>query len=346
MAAHKKKINVALQGGGAHGAITWGVLDRLLEDERLDIEAVSGASAGAVNAVALAYGLHLGKAEGAREKLAELWRAISDVGAFYNPMRRMPWEQAAFQSSDNSVAYQMFDLVTRTFSPYQFNPFDINPLKTVLVRCIDFAELRKCDRYKTFLSATNVRSGKIKVFETPELTAEVVLASACLPMLFKAVEIGGEHYWDGGFMGNPALFPFFYKSESKDVVIVHVTPIDRAELPTTAPEILNRMNEISFNSSLIGELRAISFVHRLLDQGLLKDEHRKSFRSSRIHSIRSDDALEDLSVASKYDIDFGFLSGLKERGRAVADAWLSETFDRLGVESSIDIRKLYDGGAG
>lgn len=342
-----KKINVALQGGGAHGAVTWGVLDRLLEDERISIESISGTSAGAVNAVALAAGLHEGRSttgrgrDAARAKLDELWDAISDIGAFYTPLQRGPWDFAGIEAA---VSYQIFDALTRTFSPYQFNPFNINPLRVVLERCIDFGNLRQCKTLKLFLSATNVRSGKIKIFTADAVSADVVLASACLPFLFQAVEIDGEHYWDGGYMGNPPLFPFFYHSESQDVVIIHVNPLDRDEIPRTAPEILNRMNEISFNSSLLGELRAIGFVQKLLNDDWLKDEYRDRLRNIRIHSIRSDDAIEDLNVASKYDIDRSFLSDLKARGRSAAESWLQRNFETLGEASSVDVRMLYDPG--
>jgi NTE family protein len=336
-----RTINVALQGGGAHGAVTWGVLDRLLEEERIAIESISGTSAGAVNAVALGYGLRRGGPAAARETLDELWRSISHIGALYSPVRRLPWTGAGVGNSD--LAYRYFDIVTRTFSPYQFNPFDFNPLRAVLERCIDFEDLRRCRRHKTFLSATNVRTGKIRVFETKELSVETVLASACLPFLFQAVEIDGEAYWDGGYLGNPALFPFFYESASQDIVLVHVNPLTRDETPKSAPEIMNRLNEISFNSSLLAELRAIGFVQKLIEQGWLKDEYADRLKNIRMHSIRSDAALGDLSVASKFDVDFAFLSDLKERGRRIAGEWIEANYAKIGGASSVDVRSLYDG---
>ncbi len=340
-----KSINLALQGGGSHGAVTWGVLDRLLEDGRLKIEAISGASAGAVNAAALAYGLHLNGAAGAREKLDELWRAVSDAGAVYSPVRRTPFEILMKDMNlDDSLAYQAFDVFTRIFSPYQFNPFNINPLRDILKKCIDFDDLRRCKATKLFLSATNVRTGKVHLFETKDASAEAVLASSCLPFLFKAVEIDGEHYWDGGYMGNPVLYPFIYNAQSSDVVIVHVNPLDRDEIPLTAPEILNRINEISFNSSLLRELRAISFVHKLLDEGWLKKKFHDRLRDIRIHSIRSDQTLTDLSVASKFSTDWEFLSDLKTRGRKIADEWLNENYGAIGKTSSVDVRAMFDGG--
>ncbi|MEM1397215.1 MAG: patatin-like phospholipase family protein [Pseudomonadota bacterium] len=340
-----RPINLALQGGGAHGAVTWGVIDRLLEEESLAIEAISGASAGAVNAAALAYGLHLDGAHGAKKKLEELWRRISEAGAIFSPVQYNRAE--AFVppglSLDYSPAYQWFEFVTRTFSPYQFNPFDINPLKDILQECIDFDALACCTATQLFLSATNVRTGKVHVFETREASLDVVLASACLPFVFKAVEINGEHYWDGGYMGNPVLFPFFYQAESRDVVIVHVNPIEREEVPKTAPDIMNRINEISFNSSLLRELRAVHFVQRLLDQNWLKDEYRDRLKNIRIHSIRSDNALQDLSVASKFATDWKFLTRLRDEGRGIAEGWLDENCDKVGAMSSVDLRAMFDG---
>ena len=340
-----KRINLALQGGGAHGAVTWGVLDRLLEDERLDVEAISGTSAGSVNAVALAYGWHLGGRVGARAKLDDLWRLVSDVGALYSPVRRTPYDVAFGNFSlENSLSYQTFEAFTRLFSPYQFNPFDINPLRDILTRLVDFQELRKCTAMRLFLSATNVRNGKARVFQAPEVSVEVVCASACLPFLFQAVEINGEHYWDGGYMGNPVLWPFFYETESRDIVIVHVNPIERDELPVTAAEIMNRINEISFNSSLLREFRAISFVQRLLSEHWLKEEYGDRLRNMHVHSIRSDKAVAELSVASKFSVDRRFLEELKNRGREIADAWLQETYEDIGQRTSVDIRAMIDGG--
>lgn len=338
-----KKINLALQGGGAHGAVTWGVLDRLLEDERLDVDSISGTSAGAINAVATAYGLHLNGCEGAREKLDELWRAVSLSGEAFSPIKRTPFDMMMGNSNfENSFSYHAFDALTRTFSPYQLNPFDINPLKDVLEKCIDFESLRECTKVKLYLNATNVRTGKVKVFTTKQVSVDVVGASTCLPFLFKAVEIDGEHYWDGGYMGNPVLFPFIYQAKSADIVVVHVNPIERDEVPTNAPDIMNRINEISFNSSILREFRAIDFVHRLIDQGVIKDEHQDRLRNIFVHSIRSDRSLVDHSVASKLNVEWSFLEDLKERGRAIANEWLEENFDHIGNRTSVDLRDIFD----
>jgi NTE family protein len=341
--ANKKTINLAFQGGGAHGAVTWGVADRLLEDDRIEIEAISGSSAGAVNAVAVAYGLHKGGCEGARETLDTLWKRISKAGETYSPIRpdAFPFS-AATSTLVNAFSYQMFDAMTRAFSPAQFNPFDINPLRDILNNTIDFDSLRQCKTTKLFVAATNVRSGKVHVFNTKDMSTDVIRASACLPFLFKSVEIGGEHYWDGGYMGNPVLFPFFYEAKTSDIVIVHVNPIERDEVPATAPEIMNRINEISFNSSLLRELRAIHFVQKLLDSDWIKDEHRDRLRNIRIHSIRSDRPLEDLDISSKFRTDWAFLTELKLKGRDVADAWLAENFEQVGKKSTVNLRAMFD----
>ncbi|MCA8889024.1 MAG: patatin-like phospholipase family protein [Parvularculaceae bacterium] len=336
------KINLALQGGGAHGAVTWGVLQRLLEDDRLELEAISGSSAGAVNAVALAYGLHKNGRDGAMETLEQLWRRVSDAGSVYSPVNTAPSDVFGLSAIANALTYQMFETMTRSFSPYQFNPFNINPLKDILEDIIEFDALRRCKVTKLFLAATNVRSGKVKVFETKDVSADVVGASACLPFLFKAVEVDGEHYWDGGYMGNPVLFPFFYEASSADVMIVHVNPIERDDLPVTPSAIMNRINEISFNSSLLRELRAISFVHRLLDDGWLKETHRDRLRDVRIHSIRSDEALVEFDNVSKFRIDWPFLTDLKKRGYDIADAWLKENCTKIGKESSVDLRAMFE----
>jgi len=339
---NQKPVNIALQGGGAHGAFAWGVLDRILEDERLSIEAISATSAGAMNAVVVAHGVSLGGRDGAREKLNEFWTEISRAGELYSPLRTLPWErwlQMYGIQADFSPTYHAFQLMTYLFSPYQLNPFNFNPLKDVLLQVVDFDRLATCERAtRVFLSATNVRTGKIKVFENRELCVEAVLASACLPYVFQAVEIDGEAYWDGGFMGNPAIYPLIYRSASKDVIIVHINPIERSKLPRTAPEIFDRMNEISFNSSLMREMRAIAFVSRLIEEGKFRDNDMKKML---IHGIVPGEAIDELGYASKLNADWGHLTGLMEVGRERADAWLGESFERIGVESTVDIRANY-----
>ncbi|MGI9452515.1 MAG: patatin-like phospholipase family protein [Geminicoccaceae bacterium] len=340
VATKRKPVNLALQGGGAHGALAWGVLDQLLEDGRLEIEGLSATSAGAMNAVAFAYGMEVGGRDGAREQLDSFWSEISSSGERYSPVRAFPWERwlNGF-NMENSPSFQAFEAVTHLFSPYQLNPFDFNPLRDVLERVIDFERLRRSSKTPAlYLSATNVRSGKIKVFRNAEMSSDVVLASACLPFIFKAVEIDGEHYWDGGYMGNPAIFPLIYGSKSRDVIVVHINPLERKELPTKAPEIFNRINEISFNSSLMREMRAIAFVTRLIDDGAL---NRKDLNRMFVHSISSDEEMTRLSIASKLSPDWTFLCHLRDIGRQAAKDWLAKNFRKVGVESSVDIADVY-----
>lgn len=333
----QKTINLALQGGGAHGAFTWGVLDKLLEDGRIGIDGICATSAGSMNACALAWGMHTGGPEKAREALHDFWQNISKAGEIFSPSRKAPWEKFLPWKPDDSLSYFLFDSITRLFSPYQLNPFDFNPLRNVLEKSIDFDELRQCDCVKLFISTTHVRSGKVKVFNTDEITLDVVMASACLPFLFKAVTLDGEDYWDGGYMGNPALFPLFYKTQTRDLAIVHINPMERAKTPETAHEIMNRVNEISFNSSLLKELRSISFVKKLIEHDMLKDEHKNDFTDVLVHSIRDDDVMTSLSVASKFDSSWEFLTHLRDHGRATMTTWLDAHFDDIGQRDTIDL---------
>ncbi|MCS6932464.1 MAG: patatin-like phospholipase family protein [Acetobacteraceae bacterium] len=333
-----KRIEPALQGGGAHGAFTWGVLDRILEDGRIEVAALSGTSAGAMNAVALADGLTRGGRDGAREALARFWRAVSDAARF-SPVRRGLLDVLlGCWSLDASPGYVALDLLSRLASPYDLNPLDVNPLRDVVAAQIDFGRVNACDAARVFVTATNVRTGLPKVFRQGEITLDAVMASACLPNLFKAVEIEGEAYWDGGFMGNPALFPLVDESDCRDLVIVQINPIRRDRVPTSAAEILNRMNEITFNASLIKELRAIALLRRMIAaEGL---EHER-YRDMRLHRIGGE-GLEHLSVSSKFNAEWAFLLHLHDLGRAAADRWLTETFDDLGVRSTFDPVALFD----
>ena len=341
-----KPVNLALQGGGAHGAFAWGVLDKLLEDGRIGLEAVRATSAGAMNAVVLAYGLSIGGADGARQKLEEFWHENSRAGGRYSPIQTSPWEKwmAVLTGHEHhhgevSPAFHFFQALTHLFSPYQLNPTNFNPLMDVLVKVVDFDRLRTCPLApRLYISATNVRTGKIKVFENAQLTPDAVMASACLPYVFQAVEIDGEHYWDGGFMGNPAIFPLIYRNGTKDVVIVHINPIERKTLPKTAPQIFDRMNEISFNSSLMREMRAIAFVTRLIDDGAIDSN---KYARMLIHSISDDMEMTQLGVATKLNSDWNFLCHLRDSGRRAAGDWLTRHFGKIGSESSVDIGEVY-----
>ena len=332
-----KIINMALQGGGAHGAFGWGVMDKFLEDGRVEVEGLSGTSAGSMNAVVYAYGKLKGN-DGARQALHDFWKAISDAGQKF-AIKKMPWDLGTVQK-ENPLQDMMKSMMS-VLSPYQMNPMNYNPLREVLEQQVDFEELERSKLTKLFICATNVRTGKVKIFHTPEVTANVVLASACLPQVFQAVEINGEHYWDGGYMGNPVLYPLFYYTESRDVVILHINPIERPGPPTTSADIANRLNEITFNSSLIKELRSVYFVQQLLDNGWIKEEHRDKLKYVLIHSVRADNAMSDLSSASKMSSDWAFLTMLRDRGRALATEWLQHNFEHLGVRSTVDLKREF-----
>jgi NTE family protein len=337
--AERKPIALALQGGGMHGAFTWGVLDRLLEDGRLAIEGVSATSAGAMNAAVLAYGLLKDGEDGAREALHDFWHAVSQSAERYNPLRYIPWLKGTHSFGlDHSPLYTFADVILRIFSPYQFNPHNLNPLREVLESQVDFTALRKACPIHLFLCATNIETGKIRLFTGQDVSADAVLASACVPTLFQAITIDGEHYWDGGYMGNPAIYPLIYQCTTHDVVIVHINPLVRRGVPTTAAEIMNRINEISFNSSLMREMRAISFVTDLIQHGKIEREEMKEML---IHSIRSDETMCALGVSSKYNADWDFLCELRDNGRREADAWLAHHYRNIGQRSSIDIRKEF-----
>ena len=335
-----KKINLALQGGGAHGAFTWGVLDYLLEDGRLDFDGFSGTSAGAMNAAALMVGWESGGAALARERLANFWKKVSDAGRPINAWL-FGWAgtaQGKQRHTEWSPGYLAFDVLSRFFSPYQLNPFNFHPLREIVEGSIDLASLRRCRKTKLFVSTTAVKSGKIRVFENKEVTTDVLLASACLPYLFQAVTIDGEAYWDGGYMGNPAIFPLIYGCESQDVVIVQVNPINRPEVPTNARDILDRVTEISFNSSLMREMRAIAFVSKLVEEHKLDTGRYKRLN---MHFIESETEIAPLGASSKLNTDWGFLTELRDRGRDTAKAWLAQHFDKIGEESSVDIRERF-----
>ena len=334
-----RTINLALQGGGAHGAFTWGVLDRLLDEKALAFEGISATSAGAMNAAAFAYGFAVGGREGARKALTGYWKRVSEA-AKLGPLQpnlidrmlgdhRLTW----------SPVFSLIGFVTRVLSPYEFNPAGFNPLRDVVEQSIDFEVLKRPDcPVKLFLSATNVRTGKVKIFTGEEISASAVMASACLPTMFHAVEIDGEAYWDGGYMGNPAIFPLIYNCKSTDVVIVHINPLFRKDVPRSADVILNRINEISFNSTLMREMRAVGFVTKLVTSGRIVGEE---LRRMLIHSIADDEFMGSLSSTSKFNADWRFLTYLRDQGRKCADKWLANNFVKLGVESSIDIDQMY-----
>jgi NTE family protein len=334
-----KKINLALQGGGAHGAFTWGVLDHLLQDERLVIEGISGASAGALNAVMLADGLARGGRAEARKRLAEFWRGASADGNLPRVQRAVIDRLFSFFPFEGSPVAAWLDVLSQFVSPYDFNPLNINPLKELIEKFVDFDALQRCIEPQLFISATNVTTGRLRVFAGPKVTADAVMASACLPTLFRAVEIDGVPYWDGGYMGNPAIFPFFRATETEDVLVVQINPRVRKVAPTSSTEIMNRLNEITFNSSLLNEFRAIDFVRRLIDQKRLpRGIGPGEYRRVNVHRIALDEAFRKLTAASKLSSDYDFFVMLRNGGRRAARNFLDAHFDDLGRDGTVDLR--------
>jgi NTE family protein len=339
--AKPKPISLALQGGGALGAYTWGALDRLLEDERIAIKAVSGSSAGAMCAVVLADGFREGGAEGARAKLRQFWESIAREGRT-NPYRRTP--MMAFLNAfkpgwaPESYLAMWADIASRWASPYDFNPLNVNPLKEVVNELVNFEHVRACDEIQLFIGATNVETGRIRIFKNAELTADHVMASACLPQLFQAVMIDGAPYWDGGYTGNPALFPLFGVEATRDIVIVQINPLERAGAPRSPVEITARVAEINFNANLLSELRAIEFVGRMLDQQMLPS---KRYRKMLVHNVSEGTALTPLGLGVDLNTDIGFFNRLFETGRTAADQWLAEHFDALGQRSTVDLAAMF-----
>lgn len=336
--SNKIEIDLALQGGGAHGAFTWGVLDRLLEDDRIRIEAISGTSAGAMNAVVLADGLDRGGKEGAIKALRTFWRGVSDAGSF-SPMQRTLFDRMFGRwTLDWSPGYIMADLMSRLVSPYQMNPLDINPVRMLVTKLVDFEHVRDATGIKIFVAATNVRTGKLKIFRRGEMTADMVVASACLPYMFQAVEIDGEAYWDGGFMGNPSLAPLLEECESRDIVIVQINPVQRDNIPRTAHDILNRVNEITFNASLMKDIRYISQVMKHIKNTGPENEQRGELL---FHRINADEELKSLGVSSKFNTEWAFMEHLHDVGHRTTSSWLDANYRSLSNHSTLDVDSVY-----
>ncbi|MBU6235745.1 MAG: patatin-like phospholipase family protein [Alphaproteobacteria bacterium] len=333
----KTKLNLALQGGGTHGAYTWGVLDRLLEEKDIEINAISGTSAGAMNAAILATGFAKGGAAKAREMLELFWRDISFAGMAAMPFMTPLDYLTGNHNLKNSVLYGAFEALTRVASPYELNPLNINPLRIILERHVDRAALAASE-IELFVSATAVRTGQARIFTCKEVTPDALLASSCLPFLFQAVEIDGEPYWDGGYMGNPVIWPLIYKTPVSDVLLVQINPLYREELPKTAYDIANRLNEINFNSSLMAEMRAINFVAKLVHDNKLDP---KRYRALRMHMVAASEVLHDLDASSKMNANWDFLQYLRDQGRAQMDKWLVANKKQIGIRQTIDIEDTF-----
>jgi NTE family protein len=333
-----KRINLALQGGGAHGSFTWGVLEQLLTDGRLAFEGISGTSAGAVNAVMLADGLTRGGTEEAQKRLGDFWRAVSNNGNL-PPLQRAAVERfLSFVPLEGTPFQAWLDMMAKYFSPYDFNPLNINPLKDLFERFVDFEALRTTSNLQLFISATNVQTGRVRIFSREKITAEALMASACLPLLFRAVEIDGVPYWDGGYLANPVIFPFFGTTQTEDVLVVQINPLVRQATPTSASEIMNRINEITFNSSLLSEYRAIEFVARLIDRGRLpRGTGPGQYRRVNVHRILFDPFGTSFDASSKLLTDYDFFQTLHLAGKRAARRFLDDHFDDIGVRSTVDL---------
>jgi NTE family protein len=333
----RKRINLALQGGGAHGAFTWGVLDQLLTDERLAIEGISGTSAGALNAVMLADGLARGGPQDARQRLADFWRAASIGGHLPDLQRGVVERLFSFMPRPSAAIPPWFDAFSQLWSPSDLNPLNINPLKELIERFVDFDLIHADVDRHLFISATNVRTGEPRVFSRAEITAEVVMASACLPLLFRAVEIEGESYWDGGYSNNPALLPFIRATAAEDLLIVQINPRERDKVPVNARDITSRANEITFNAAQSAELRTIDLVNELIDQGRLpQGTGSGDCRRIRLHRIVMADSGETFDPHSRFNNDFDFFERLHKLGQRATRRFLDAHFDDIGRRSTID----------
>ncbi len=338
-----KTINLALQGGGSHGAFTWGVLDYLLEDRRIAIEGVSGTSAGAMNAAVMASAFVGGGAQAAREALELFWRKVAGF-SWLSPVHRTPVDRMLGNwNTDHSPGFLLLEAMSNAFSPYQLNPGNFNLLRDILGEVVDFAALAEPQAPKLFISATNVRSGRNRIFSGSEVTLDALLASACLPNVFQAVEIEGDPYWDGGYTGNPPIWPIIYNCHSPDVVIVQINPLERPGTPRSSAEIMNRLNEVTFNFALVAEMRAVAFVQKLITEGQISGPLAGRLRNMHVHRIAAEDEMRALGVSSKYNSDLDFLLHLKELGRERAQAWVDASWAEIGRSSTVDIRGAFLG---
>ncbi|MBV8321848.1 MAG: patatin-like phospholipase family protein [Hyphomicrobiales bacterium] len=331
-------VDFALQGGGAHGAFTWGALDRLLEEPWLRIDGISGTSAGAMNAAVLVDGHAKGGADGARAALENFWRRVSNA-ALLSPLRRTPLDILLGRwTLDHSPVFLAMDLMARVFSPYDLGSGGTNPLRDILAESVDFARLAQAS-IKLFITATNVRTGRGRVFRNGEITPDVLLASACLPTLFQAIEIDGEGYWDGGYSGNPTITPLVRECNSKDTVLVQINPVERPGLPRSARDILNRLNEVSFNAVLLKELRMIALLRQVAQPD---NSENAKWADMRIHRISSD-VMVELGYSSKLNAEWEFLRMLRDEGRRAGDAFLTAHHEDLGRRSTFDLDELLKG---
>ena len=333
----KQTINLALQGGGTHGAFTWGVLDGLLEDGQLEIEGISGTSAGAMNAVIFANGLMQGGRDGARAALQNFWSAVAGHSPFEAGVPSMDGKSVSL-----APALKLMLQWTHYFSPNQLNPFDLNPLRTILNEQVDFERLRAHSPVKLFIAATNANSGKVRVFHCAELSADAILASACLPMMSRAVEIDGESYWDGGYAANPAVFPLFYECKSSDILLVLLTPLKHKETPHTVQDIKARVLELAFNATFLREMRMFAHARAYVDKPSFRQgRFERRINKINFHIIEAQELLSELKAETKLAANMRFFEMLRDQGRARAQDWLQANRAQIGKRSTVDLAELF-----
>lgn len=340
----RKIVNLALQGGGSHGAFTWGVLDRLLEDGRVDIDGISGASAGAMNAIALAHGHTLGGRDGARQALQDFWECVAGKSPFSLLPDDTAFSRDIGTQSQPPPIFQAMLSMTRFFSPYQLNPFDINPLRDILAAQIDFERIRAECKLRLFIAATHVSSGTLKLFRNKQLSVDTLLASACLPTIHRAVEIDGESYWDGGLTANPPLFPLLHRCSAHDVMVVLLHPYPRSKVPVSADEIAHRLTEMGFSSTFFTELQGLALAKREAQRSWFSfGRLERRLKKLHLHVIDAQEMMSRLNIHSKLNAQPGFLHALRDEGRNQAATWLEQHFDSLGKRSSFNLARLLHG---
>jgi len=333
-----KRISLALQGGGSHGAFTWGVMHRLISEPRIYIDGLSGTSAGGMNAAVFADGFLKGKRQGAIDALQAFWMGVSALNPIPRAIPRGIPGVSEGWDVDKDPTFMWLDFTTRLFAPRQVNPMKLDPLGDLLADLVDFENLRNHPEVKLFVTASNVRTCRSRTFRTPEMSVKALMASACLPLMFEAVEVDGEFYWDGGYLGNPAIHPLIHECDSSDVVIVQINPMNRPDVPLTARDILNRINEMTFNASLVREMEGFATLTRLIESGEL---HNDRYTAVRFHEISAEVELAEMGSLSKMNTERAFLEHLHQLGYETADKWITQNFERIGWESTIDLNERF-----
>jgi NTE family protein len=330
----KKRVAIAMQGGGAHGAFAWGVMDRLLEDDRIEVVGAAGTSAGGMNAASMIEGLIKGNNAGGRARMNDYWREMAELAKKTSPFQLNPIDKMLkYYNLDRSIGYHFMGAIQSIMSPYEWNPTNKNPFLEFIRDFFDFQAVRSSTEKKIFLGATHVKTGKVKVFSNDQFCADALMASACLPFLYQSVKVDGEYYWDGGFIANPPIFPLIYNTPANDIILIQLTKTHRDDIPKTKTDVTERLKEITYNGCLVREMRSIHFITKMIDEGKITDPNTKRIS---MHVIKNEDAFKTLNLSSALDTDWDFLQMLKGEGRKTADRWLMSNFDNLGNKHSLD----------